>query len=234
MALAAKSRVVVLEKEEHYWWCRQGDDEGWVVPDILTPLPKPPPQRRHTNGAAAAQPQATAQPQTTAQPQAAAQPSHTKPPTRPTQTPLVALPATCKAAQPTKLVADIFYSTLPPFTVVDADGAVQRPLPTAEGHRAPDELPPAQIRAPADIVGPAIVSHDQTWRDALFPNMYAVDKATVKEAEEAARTKTEAAKKREAEAALRRVRVSRRAPASVCVGGRALCGVNYASTPFRP
>eukprot|EP00036_Acanthoecidae_sp_10tr_P009730 CAMPEP_0182916138 /NCGR_PEP_ID=MMETSP0105_2-20130417/762_1 /TAXON_ID=81532 ORGANISM="Acanthoeca-like sp., Strain 10tr" /NCGR_SAMPLE_ID=MMETSP0105_2 /ASSEMBLY_ACC=CAM_ASM_000205 /LENGTH=646 /DNA_ID=CAMNT_0025053067 /DNA_START=32 /DNA_END=1972 /DNA_ORIENTATION=+ len=60
-----------------------------------------------------------------------------------------------------------FYSDLQPFTYVSADGVVGTLFNDEhllKAWRAPDDLPRDMIRTPEQIIGPAVVSHDSTWR----------------------------------------------------------------------
>lgn len=230
LAVGCGARVVVLARDDHYWWCRHKEAEGWVVPDILKPLPKPPPFKGRVSpgsasgsattaeagaktavkeakpaekGATAAEFGATAPLTATT----TARPASGAPPRPPQSAPLVAL-AGAATATPVDLVASIFYAALPPFTIVDANGVVSNALPlAAHGFKAPSELPGDRIRGAEEMVGPAIVSHDQTWRQALFPDRYAVDKATLAEAEAEAQTRREHAEQRAREEKQRQVRL---------------------------
>lgn len=59
-----------------------------------------------------------------------------------------------------------FYSLLQPYTYVLEDGVVKTlfdPAVVVE-YSPPANLPQDRVRNPGDIVGPAIVSHDNTWR----------------------------------------------------------------------
>lgn len=85
--------------------------------------------------------------------------------------------------------------------MLTADGHVQQPLAaTAAGFVAPNYLPADRVRKPEEMVGPAIVSHDQSWRQILFPNLYAYDKTELAEAEAEALAR----QKRELEKAARK------------------------------
>jgi hypothetical protein len=60
-----------------------------------------------------------------------------------------------------------FYSTLQPFTYVSEDGTVGTLFHNDEllsPFRCPADLPIDLIRMPDMIVGPAVVSHDSSWR----------------------------------------------------------------------
>lgn len=60
-----------------------------------------------------------------------------------------------------------FFSTLQPFTYVTEDGVVGTLFKANElltTYIAPPDLPQEFIRTPEQIVGPAVVSHDNSWR----------------------------------------------------------------------
>lgn len=228
LGVPANARVIVLEREENYWWVRHGETEGWVLPDILRPLPRPPPPRRaptvstpSTSGIGTAEPSPLPAPVQVAQsapppanpPQSAPQPTQAPPPAAAAAitikqggTLVEKLGVEPTTAERKDLLAGIFYARLPPFTVLTADGQVVMPLPEASaGFKPPNDLPEDRIRAPEDMVGPAIVSHDQTWHQALYPDLYAYDKAALAEAQ----AEEEARRQRELERERRR-KVGRR------------------------
>jgi hypothetical protein len=67
-----------------------------------------------------------------------------------------------------------YYSDLQPWTFVDGTGAVGRLHGTADpAYQPPPHIRKETVRAPADIVGPAVVSHDGSWRRALRSDQYA-------------------------------------------------------------
>eukprot|EP00038_Savillea_parva_P018381 m.23359 g.23359 ORF g.23359 m.23359 type:complete len:759 (-) comp4073_c0_seq1:89-2365(-) len=60
-----------------------------------------------------------------------------------------------------------FYSSLQPFTYVTADGTVGTLFNTEDNkgpYTPPNNLDVESIRLPEEIVGPAVVSHDHSWR----------------------------------------------------------------------
>jgi hypothetical protein len=69
-----------------------------------------------------------------------------------------------------------FFSNLQPFTYVSADGVVGT-LFNADDlmkeFRPPSDLPDDLIRTPAQIMGPAVVCHDNTWRLINNADVYA-------------------------------------------------------------
>lgn len=69
-----------------------------------------------------------------------------------------------------------FYSDLQPFTYVDANGSVgtlfNADLST---YSAPAHLDKNRLRSPSEILGPAVVSHDFTWRCTDNASIFAAE-----------------------------------------------------------
>lgn len=58
-----------------------------------------------------------------------------------------------------------FYSRLQPFTYIDAAGVVSTLYGSANTDVVvPPEIPEDKFKTPAQIRGPAVVSHDHAWR----------------------------------------------------------------------
>ena len=77
-----------------------------------------------------------------------------------------------------------FYSTLQPFTYVTEDGTVGTLFSNDEllsPFRCPPDLPVDLIRMPDMIVGPAVVSHDSSWRLTNNALIYASARTTPNE-----------------------------------------------------
>lgn len=75
-----------------------------------------------------------------------------------------------------------FYSSLPPFTVLGVDGKISNPFGQPSfgipsNVDLPASLPQHRLRDPDEIQGPAIISHDYTWRCLTRPTVFASEKA---------------------------------------------------------
>eukprot|EP00045_Choanoeca_perplexa_P009530 m.92197 g.92197 ORF g.92197 m.92197 type:complete len:611 (+) comp14939_c0_seq1:186-2018(+) len=58
---------------------------------------------------------------------------------------------------------DPFLSTLPPWTYMDANGDLRRITAISTHYKRLASIDEARVRTPAQIVGPAVVSHNQSW-----------------------------------------------------------------------
>ena len=73
-----------------------------------------------------------------------------------------------------------YYADLPPLTKLDALGLITHPLGHRGSHNArlPPGVDPRFVVPAAAIQGPAVVSHDLSWRQAARPEAVAVLRTT--------------------------------------------------------
>lgn len=70
--------------------------------------------------------------------------------------------------------ADAYYSDLQPFTYILADGTIGTLFgASTTSYIVPEGLDKTRIRSPDKIVGPAVVSHDNTWRSIEDASLFA-------------------------------------------------------------
>lgn len=74
---------------------------------------------------------------------------------------------------------DAFFSDLQPWTYVEADGTIGTLFDNSSSDfMLPESVDISRIRAPDQIVGPAVVSHDHIWRCINDASNYAAERDT--------------------------------------------------------